>query len=227
MNIFLNILFLFFLGGFVGYFIELIYRRIVHHHFINPGFLHGPFLPIYGFGLLLLYGLSSVPLNFIQIKWVDIILRIVLIFISLTLIEYIGGLIFIKGLNIRLWDYSNRKGNIQGIICPLFFFVWGGIGTFYFFFIHPLIVSLLKVVDSNIFLSFFMGLFLGILLLDFINSFQVAKKVGNMLRKLNLHISYDTLKSKLKTYASKHHLKHNFFRPFHHNFEKIKDINSN
>ena len=108
MNIFLNILFLFFLGGFVGYFIELIYRRIVHHHFINPGFLHGPFLPIYGFGLLLLYGLSSVPLNFITIKWVEIVLRIVLIFISLTLIEYIGGLIFIKGLNIRLWDYSNR-----------------------------------------------------------------------------------------------------------------------
>ena len=41
---------IFILGGTLGYFIELVFRRIVHKKWINPGFLTGPCLPLYGVG---------------------------------------------------------------------------------------------------------------------------------------------------------------------------------
>lgn len=223
MNLFVNIVFLFFIGGVGGYFIELIYRRLAHHRFINPGFLHGPFLPIYGFGLLLLFGLCSIPLN-INIMWVKIFIRVVLIFASLTVIEYLGGLIFIKILNIRLWDYSKLWGNIQGIICPLFSLIWGILGTLYYLILHPLLVHLLQLTDGNTILYFIMGIFIGILIIDFIQSFKVAQKIGKILKSINLHIPYDALKIKLKLYANKHNYKTHFFKPFHNLIDKIHEL---
>ena len=44
--------------------------------------------------------------------------------LSGTLIEYFAGLIFIKGMHVKLWDNSDEKFNIQGIICPKFTFFW-------------------------------------------------------------------------------------------------------
>ena len=51
MTVFLQIVFIFYLGSTFGWTIELFFRRIVHKEWVNPGFLIGPYLPIYGFGL--------------------------------------------------------------------------------------------------------------------------------------------------------------------------------
>ena len=63
MTIFLMIAFLFFIGALLGWGIEVVYRRFkkdnVDGEWINPGFLIGPYLPIYGFGLVILYLLAS------------------------------------------------------------------------------------------------------------------------------------------------------------------------
>lgn len=48
MNFFLAMAFLFFVGSILGWGIELVFRRIVHHKWINPGFCIGPYVPIYG-----------------------------------------------------------------------------------------------------------------------------------------------------------------------------------
>ena len=42
--------------------------------------------------------------------------------VGMTLIEYVAGVFCLKFLKVRLWDYSNLWGNVQGIICPLFSF---------------------------------------------------------------------------------------------------------
>lgn len=227
MQIFINIVFIFFIGGILGYLLELTYRGLVNHHFINPGFLHGPFLPIYGFGLLLLFALSSIPINFINIQWVEILVRIVLIFIFLTVIEYIGGLIFIKGFGLKLWDYSDQKGNIQGIICPLFSLIWGLIGTLYYFLLHPLLLDLLKMIDGNLIITFLLGMFLGVFIIDEISSFHIASKISKIVKDINLHTTYDKLKYKMKTYAKEHSLKHNFFHPFKGSSHHLKSIFKN
>ena len=59
MNKFLTVVFLFFIGSMYGWIQEVIFRRIVHKKWINPGFLTGPCLPIYGFGLLVLYNIVN------------------------------------------------------------------------------------------------------------------------------------------------------------------------
>ena len=54
MNLYLLSVFIFFLGSVVGWILELVYRRILHGKLVNPGFLVGPYLPIYGFGLTIM-----------------------------------------------------------------------------------------------------------------------------------------------------------------------------
>ena len=99
---------LFVIGSLIGWIIELFFRRFVSQKkWMNPGFLTGPYLPIYGFGVLALYAVSNIPLG-ITNQIVDIIVRILIIGVAMTVVEFIAGLIFIKGLKVKLWDYSKR-----------------------------------------------------------------------------------------------------------------------
>ena len=52
MEFFLTLTFLFAVGALCGWVIELFFRRLNSKKWINPGFLHGPYLPLYGFGLV-------------------------------------------------------------------------------------------------------------------------------------------------------------------------------
>ena len=132
---------LFVIGSLIGWVIELFFRRFVSQKkWMNPGFLTGPYLPIYGFGVAVLYGVSNIPLG-ISIPVVDIIVRIVIIGVGMTLIEFIAGLIFIKRFGVKLWDYSNRKGNVMGIICPSFSLIWLVVGSLYYFLLNPILVQ--------------------------------------------------------------------------------------
>ncbi len=40
--------------------------------------------------------------------------------IWMTLIEYVAGVFGLKYFKVRLWDYSDEWGNINGIVCPEF-----------------------------------------------------------------------------------------------------------
>ena len=103
---------LFVIGSLVGWVIELFFRRFISQKkWMNPGFLTGPYLPIYGSGVVVLYGVSNIPLGIDSQVW-DIVVRIAFIGVGMTLIEFIAGLIFIKGFKVKLWDYSNQKGYI-------------------------------------------------------------------------------------------------------------------
>lgn len=42
MNLILNFIFIFYIGSTIGWVVELIFRRIVHGKWVNPGFLIGP-----------------------------------------------------------------------------------------------------------------------------------------------------------------------------------------
>ena len=154
--------FLFFIGSMFGWVLELLFRRIVHGKWINPGFLTGPALPLYGTGLCFLYILSNIPLTSIENPILQNIARILLMTVVMTAIEYIAGLLFIKGMNIKLWDYSKRWGNIDGIICPLFSVIWGAVGAAYYYLVHPHILQSLLWLSNNLAFSYFIGYFFGI-----------------------------------------------------------------
>lgn len=122
MNLFLKLAYLFFIGSVLGWVLELFYRRFIssanpERKWINPGFCVGPYVPLYGSGLCILYLLAS----FGDTHGTDTaggrVLLIAGMALSMTAIEYIAGLMSLKLMHVRLWDYSSQWGNIQGLIC--------------------------------------------------------------------------------------------------------------
>lgn len=168
---------LFVSGSLVGWVIELFFRRFVSQKkWMNPGFLTGPYLPIYGSGVVVLYAISNVPLGITSQAW-DIVIRILIIGVGMTLIEFIAGLIFIKGLKIKLWDYSNQKGNIMGIICPQFSLIWIAVGSLYYFLLNPIFVSGITWISENLIYTYFIGAVIGMMVVDFAYSVHLATKL--------------------------------------------------
>ena len=158
---------LFVIGSLLGWVIELFFRRFVSQKkWMNPGFLTGPYLPIYGFGVAVLYGVSNIPLG-IESQVLDITMRVIIIGFGMTLIEFIAGLIFIRGLKIKLWDYSDRKGNIMGIICPSFSLIWLVVGSLYYFLLNPVLVKGISWISENLIYTYFVGAVIGAILVDF------------------------------------------------------------
>ena len=177
---------LFVIGSLLGWSLELFFRRFISQKkWMNPGFLMGPYLPIYGFGVTLLYGVSNINLG-IESQIVDILIRILIIGIGMTLIEFVAGLIFIKGFKIKLWDYSNRKGNIMGIICPIFSLAWLVVGSLYYFLLNPILVQGISWISENLIYTYFVGAVIGAMLVDFAYSVHLATKLKEFKELQNL-----------------------------------------
>ena len=162
---------------------------------MNPGFLTGPYLPIYGFGVLVLYAVSNIPLG-ITNQLVDIIVRILIIGVGMTVVEFIAGLIFIKGLKVKLWDYSDRKGNIMGIICPSFSLIWLVVGSLYYFLLNPFLVEGISWISENLIYTYFVGMVMGAMAVDFAYSIHLATKLKEYKEIANLR--FEDFKKELK-----------------------------
>ena len=177
MNILIIVCTLFVIGSVIGYILEVFYRRIFSRHkWMNPGFLLGPYLPIYGIGVVILYGISNISIP-IPYAWLVIIIKIIMIGVSMTLIELVIGVICLKGFKIRLWDYSKHKGNVLGVICPLYSFFWLIIGCIYYFLINPFIVDAIIFISDNIIYSFFIGIVIGMMLVDLAYAIHLATRL--------------------------------------------------
>lgn len=210
MSTFLVIVFLFFMGSIYGWIQEVIFRRLVHKKWINPGFLTGPCLPIYGFGLLGLYTISLIDFSFIGNVIVEKIVVILIIMIAMTLIEYLAGLIFIKGMKIKLWDYSNEWGNIQGIICPLFTLFWGIIGAIYYFFIHNHILGAVIWLSNHLTFSFVLGMFVALLIVDLCYSLNLSFKIRKWAKEHDVIVKLEKFKENVNDKKKALKIKANF-----------------
>lgn len=196
---------LFVIGSLLGWVIELFFRRFVSQKkWVNPGFLTGPYLPIYGCGVVVLYSISNIPLP-IENEFVDVLLRILFIGVSMTVIEFFAGLIFIKGLKVKLWDYSNRKGNIMGIICPTFSLIWLAVGSLYYFLLNPLLVYGISWISENLIYTYFIGAVIGMMIVDFSYSVHLASKLKEFKESQNLRFEEfkKMLKERLKKITNK------------------------
>ncbi|MDO4501057.1 MAG: putative ABC transporter permease [Erysipelotrichaceae bacterium] len=217
MSILLKLAFLFFIGSGLGWVLELFFRHFndKDKRWINPGFCKGPYLPIYGFGLCILYLLASLE-SYLMIS--NVFLRKGLLFIlmavSMTLIEYIGGYVFLKYSNVRLWDYSDMWGNVNGLICPLFSLIWSVMGMIYYFFIHPYSLRALDWLASNLTFCFFIGFFFGVFMIDAYQSTNMHIRIRQYAKEKELVLHYERLKERVRTVQSEHKFNYHFFSPF-------------
>ena len=204
MNVFLILAFLFFIGSLLGWGIEVIFRKFFsasnpEKKWINPGFLVGPYLPIYGFGLCVLYLLASLEkYSIISQPIINKLVLFAVMAIGMTLIEYIAGLIFIKGMKVKLWDYSDNWGNIQGIICPLFSLFWAILGALYYFLVHPYILDALQWLSENLAFSFVIGFFFGVFVLDFCYSANVLVRIRKFAADNKIIVKYEELREHIR-----------------------------
>ena len=131
---------LFVAGAVLGWIYETLFYRLDQGQFIRRGQGLGPWLPIYGFGFLLIF-LCAWRLR----------RRPVLVFlasgISTGLLELVTGWVlftFFDGL--RLWDYNVEIwnwGNVGGFICARSILLFSTAGLVVVFFLIPLLVRLL------------------------------------------------------------------------------------
>jgi len=214
MNIALVVAFLFYIGSSFGWILELFYRRLIAKKWLNPGFLTGPYLPIYGIGLCMLFGLSFVDMSFVGNPVLQNILLLIFMGIAMTIIEYVAGIIFIKGLKVKLWDYSNMWGNIQGIICPLYTLLWSILGAIYYFFIQSHMIKAVEWLSQNLAFSFVIGFFFGILTIDIVSSMNLVVKLRKFAKENHILVRFEELKNHIREDQEKRKEKINYLFAF-------------
>lgn len=220
MDLFLTLAFLFFIGSVCGWVLELFFRRFIsaanpERKWINPGFCTGPYLPLYGSGLCILFLIAELE-DFDWIadpRWERVVLFVSMA-VCMTLIEYIAGILMIKVAKVRLWDYTNEWGNIQGIICPKFSFFWAVLGAAYYFLIHPHILNALHWLAQNLAFSFVIGMFYGVFVIDLCHSLNLLAKLKRFAEANKVVIRYENLKTHLRAVQERNAQRYRFFSPF-------------
>ena len=219
MSLILILAFLFFVGSMFGWVLELFFRRFISKNnperkWINPGFCIGPYLPLYGSGLCILYLMAGIrPYIDFGNKIIDNAVLLLAMALAMTGIEYIAGIVSLRGFHVRLWDYSEEWGNIQGLICPKFSLFWGLLGIAYYYLIHPNILEALDWLSHNLAMSFFIGMFYGVFIIDVVYSAHIITTLKKLSEEYNLEIRYEELKVRIRKSHDERKKKYRFFQP--------------
>lgn len=129
--------------SFVGWLLEGTYRCLTERRFVNPGFLTGPFVPIYGVGAL---GILALTWN----ARPDPVVVFAVACAVASVVEFIGHLLLQRMLGLVLWDYSGRFGNLQGRICLGNSLGFGAAGVALVYGIEPHFGSALDALDPTL-----------------------------------------------------------------------------
>ena len=108
----------FFIYSFIGWIWESCYVSARKRQWVNRGFLHGPMLPIYGSGALVIL-ISTIGVR--ENPWLIFLFGM----LAATVLEYITGAAMEKLFHVRSWDYSRQKLNLNGYICASSSLCWG------------------------------------------------------------------------------------------------------
>ena len=130
-----------------GFIYETIFYKIDLGYFVKRGSSFGPWIPIYGFGGLLItvftYRLKKKP------YFVFIINCIVT-----GILEYLTGYVLFHLFNTRLWDYNTEIwnfGNINGYVCLRSVMFFGISSLFLIYIMIPTLIKLTHLIKEKSF----------------------------------------------------------------------------
>ena len=126
----------FYLYCLIGWIWESCYVSAKSHKWVNRGFLHGPLLPIYGSGALIILIITEpFKQNMVMIFFAGMV--------GATILEYITGYVMEKIFAVRYWDYTGKFMNINGYICLVSTICWGVFSVLMVKVFHPPVARLL------------------------------------------------------------------------------------
>lgn len=168
-------LFLFYLYCFLGWCVESTYVSLKQKppHWINRGFMRGPFLPLYGSGAIMMLVVSA-PFQH------NIVLTYVAGCIGATLLEYITGVTMEALFKVRYWDYSDQPFNFQGHVCLGTSLSWGFLTILMTRVIHKPIEGLLYMIPEGL-LTVIVFILTVCIAGDFALSFRAALDIRDIL----------------------------------------------
>ena len=145
MSYWINIVLQFFIFGFAGWCMEVILKYRQYHRFINRGFLTGPILPIYGFGVILITlvvgRLTSVESGVMTTFAISLVIC--------GLVEYLTSLVLEKIFHARWWDYSQKPMNLHGRVWIGNLVLFGLAGVAIIHIVNPVLFPALDRIPLN------------------------------------------------------------------------------
>lgn len=159
---FYKLLCYFIIYSFLGWCGEVIYKFSETGRFINRGFLFGPILPIYGFGVVIvIVCLTPIKKKLILLFTSSIVLT--------TTLEYITGYILELLFDTKWWDYSHVPFNINGYICLEASLIWGFGCIIIMYLVHPIVELFVTWLSKKLVIVFHLVFFI-LLAIDIIFS---------------------------------------------------------
>ena len=121
-----SLVLMFFIFSFIGWLWEVSLHLVTAGEFVNRGTMHGPWLPIYGTGGVLILTLLN---RFRKKPLVEFIATVVMC----GILEYFTSYFLEEMTGMRWWDYSGYFLNLHGRICAegLLVFGVGGLAIVY------------------------------------------------------------------------------------------------
>lgn len=132
-----KIFWIFLIGSILGYGIETVVGLVQNGHFVSrQGLLFGPFIQVYGVGLVAYYLVISniKKKSYIKIFFITMLLG--------GIVEYLFSYLQETWFGTISWDYSNLLFNIHGRTSLLHCLYWGIGGVLFVRFILPLVRNL-------------------------------------------------------------------------------------
>lgn len=129
-----------------GFFIETTLKTFFFHS-MNNGILMGPFIPVYGFGVMIIvfitryvfhHSTRKVP------KWLKLFIIFMTVFVVLTILEFLGGIIIEKLFHKIFWDYSNFKFHFGHYISLEMSALWGVLSILFLYLVKPWMDKIIK-----------------------------------------------------------------------------------
>lgn len=193
MRIFFELVIYFLIFSFCGWVSETSICSFNEKAFVKRGFLVGPFIPVYGFGGLIIvvflapFKNSPLLLYFAAVAMV-------------TVLEYLTALLMETLFAIKLWDYSKYKFNLHGrvwLVSSLFFGILGLLGVYI---INPAIAPFIKGLSTPA-IYFIGGLASAYFITDSIASTKLTLKISSLMAKFNetAHALYAEFEAELPT----------------------------
>lgn len=200
---------IFFIYSVLGYICEVINCWIVSKKLKDRGFLLGPYCPIYGVGAVLLTLLLTKYKN-------DFLILFSTSILICGILEYFTSYLLEKIFNMRWWDYSKRKLNINGRVCLETLMLFGIGSIIIIQFINPLLINLISKININIIhiLAFIIS---SIIIIDLIISLNIASNFKKIAKKAKKDSTDD-----IKDYIQKHILNKYLYKRLLNAFPNLK-----